>query len=66
MFEIHLAFHKMLDLVGWRSLFGSHLWTYGAVFVAMEVSAFLYSLCMYDLRWRMELTCWVEVGGILG
>ena len=66
MSKVHLAFHKMLGPVGWRSLFESYLCTFGMVFVAKEMSAFLYSLCMYDLRWCMEPTCWVEVGGVVG
>lgn len=38
--EFHLASQKMLDPIGWRSLFESHLLTYRTVFVAWEVSAF--------------------------
>ena len=48
--EIHLASQKMLDTIGWRSLIESHLLTYRTVFAAWEVSAFLYSLCVYVLK----------------
>lgn len=63
-YEIYLAFQKMLDPNWWRSLFENHSCTYGLVFATREVRAFSYSLYMYGLRCRMELSCLVEVGGI--
>jgi hypothetical protein len=52
--KVHLALYKILDSIRWRTSFESHLWAFGMVFVAKEVSASLYSLCMYDLRWHMK------------
>lgn len=61
---IRLVFQKRLDPVGWRSLFESHLFTYGKVFVVREMSALLHSLLMYVLRLCTEPSCWVDVGVI--
>lgn len=44
---IRLVSQNRLDWVGWRSLFESHLFTYGMVFVVRDMSAFLHSLLMY-------------------
>ena len=64
--KIQSASQKMLDPIGWRSLFESHVLTYGMVFVAREVSEFLYSLCMYGLKWHIEPPCSMVVGNIVG
>jgi hypothetical protein len=47
--KICLASQTMSGLGGWRSLFESHLLTYGMVFVAREMCPLLYYLCMHVL-----------------